>query len=368
MPTYWGDLHGHSQLSDGRRSPDEYYTFARDQAELDFCALTDHLDHVAGSRAGLMPEESWERIKETTARFDEAGRFVTLMGFERSVPSWDGRTPGNLCAYYPGGGGALPRPKHAQRDWLRPRAVDFEAEMKELWGTLEGAKCLTAVVHCGSARQGYTWPHAPRQFAPDLVEVYSKWGSSETPASPFPIIDGVGHGPRPKGSVHAALAAGFQLGFIAGSETHLGRPGSNQWESDWANAARYDKSGLTAVYAEELSRKAIFEALKKRHCYATTCERIELSFAINDGVMGDVLPAAGPLRVRVRVQGTRPIKRAEVFCNGQIIRHKIGGREEFELNFDEDTPAEPTWYYVRVTQSGEDYAWSSPIWVMPQAD
>ena len=77
MPTYWGDLHGHSQLSDGRRSPDEYYTFARDQAELDFCALTDHLDHVAGSRAGLMPEESWERIKETTARFDEAGRFVT---------------------------------------------------------------------------------------------------------------------------------------------------------------------------------------------------------------------------------------------------------------------------------------------------
>ena len=62
---------------------------------------------------------------------------------------------------------------------------------------------------------------------------------------------------------------------------------------------------------------------------------------------------------------TRTIKRAEVFKNGSITHHKIGGREAFEMYFDEAAPAEPTWYYVRVTQSGEDSAWSSPIWVTP---
>lgn len=366
MPIYWGDLHGHSNVSDGRRSPDEYYTSARDDARLDFCALTDRLDEAPASRNGLMPEAGWAQLKDAAQRFNEPGRFVTLMGFQRSIPSWDGHSPGNLCVYYKGPGGAMPRPRHAQRDWLRPRAVDVAAEMRDLWADLAKTDCLKAVVHCASARQGYTWTQAPAQYAIDLLEMYSKWGACEAPAAPFPIVDGAGHRRREGGTAHDALAAGFTPGLIAGSGTHLGRPGSNLWENDWGNAARYDKSGLTAVYADELSRPALFDALKARHCYATTFERIELFFGLNDCVMGDVLTAPTRLRAHVRARGTRPIKRIEIFSNGEIVRHKIGGREELELYFDETPPAKPTWYYARVTQAGEDYAWSSPIWVRPE--
>src|SRR3989339_2261472 len=39
---YWGDVHGHSSLSDGKGSPDDYFTHARDVARLDFAILTDH--------------------------------------------------------------------------------------------------------------------------------------------------------------------------------------------------------------------------------------------------------------------------------------------------------------------------------------
>ena len=40
---FWGDLHGHSGLSDGLGdTADDYYLFARDIAYLDVCALTDH--------------------------------------------------------------------------------------------------------------------------------------------------------------------------------------------------------------------------------------------------------------------------------------------------------------------------------------
>jgi len=71
------------------------------------------------------------------------------------------------------------------------------------------------------------------------------------------------------------------------------------------------------------------------------------------------------LRVHARVRGTRPVKRVEVFKNGEVAHRKIGGREELDLYLDEPAPTAPTWYYVRVTQSGEDLAWSSPIWVLP---
>ena len=40
----WADLHGHSNLSDGTGTPDDYYRYARDVAGLDVAALTDH-DH-----------------------------------------------------------------------------------------------------------------------------------------------------------------------------------------------------------------------------------------------------------------------------------------------------------------------------------
>lgn len=368
MPIYWGDLHGHSKLSDGRRSPDEYYRYARREAKLDFCALTDYIDHVPAARSGLMPAASWDEIKEATKRANEPAEFVTLLGFERSVPSWDGRTPGNICVYYKGDDGTPPSQNRPQRDWLRPGAIDPESEMRMFWQALADTECLKAIVHSSSARQGYTWTDAPAKYGIDLVEIYSKWGSCEAAATPFPIADGSGRGPRPGGAAHDALAAGFRPGFIAGSGTHFGMPGSNIWENDWANVARYDKSGLTAVHADELSRDAIFHALKDRRCYGTTYERIKLSFDINDSPMGSVLTAPDRLRLRVRASGTRDIKRAEVFKNGEITRHKIGGREELDMYFDEDLPAEPTWYYVRVTQSGEDYAWSSPIWVLPEQE
>ncbi len=368
MPIYWGDIHGHSDLSNGLRTPEEYYAYGRDEAKLNFCALTDHVDNVPAARLGLMAEASWTRIKEVTRQFNEPGKFVTFLGLERTVPSWDGRTPGSLAVYYKGDSGPMLLPKHPARDWLRPGAIDPRAEMEQLAAALKGVDSLKVIQHSASSRQGYTWAGAPLKYPVDLLQIYSKWGSSEAPNSPFPISDGTGRGPRTGGTAHDALAAGFQPGFVAGSGTHFGMPGSTVWENDWGNAARYDRGGLTAVYADELSRGAIFDALKSRRCYATTGERMELTFRINDSPMGSVLAGPEKLRIHVKAIGTRQIKRAEVFKNGEITHHRIGGREELDMYFDEVPPTVPTWYYVRVTQSGDDVAWSSPIWIQPKGE
>lgn len=367
MPIYWGDLHGHSKLSDGRGSPEEYYRYAHDEAHLDFCALTDEIDHAPASRTGVMTEESWTGIKQVTKAFHKPGEFVTFLGLKRPVPSWDERTPGTVAIYYKGDSGPLAASKHPPRDWLRPGAVRSVEEMEQLWAALKGTACLTVILHSGSARQGFAWSKASPKYAFDGIEVYSKWGSCEAPGAPFPISDGVGRGSRSGGTAHDALNAGFRLAFLGGSGTYFSMPGANVWENDWANALRYEKSGLTAVSAAELTREAVFTALKNRSCYATTGERIQLEFEVNGQGMGSVVAGAERLRLHARVRGTREVKRVEVFRNGEVAHRKIGGREEVELYLDEPAPAVATWYYARVAQVGEDYAWSSPVWVVPAA-
>ncbi len=364
MNIYWGDLHVHSNCSDGRRSPAACLESAR-EAGLDFCAMTDYVDHVPKSRYGLLPSDSWERIQTAVREAERPGEFAALLGFERSVPSWDGQTPGSLCVYYRTDSGPLPTSRHPQRDWLRPGAIRPDEDMRSLWDELAETECLKCIVHSCSARQGYTWTAAPGEYEIDLVEVYSKWGACETQDCTFPVVDGSGRPPRPGGWVRDALAAGFRVGLIGGSNTHFGYPGSDLWENDWANAARYDKSGLTAVLAEELTRDAVFQALRHRRCYATTRERIQLDFTVNGQPMGSMLAGQDRLRIRVHVVGTRPVKRIEVFRNGEPAHHKIGGREDLDMVFDDPAPDEPTWYYARVTQTGEDLAWSSPIWIDP---
>ena len=56
---YWGELHGHSFLSDGVNAPYYYYSFSKEIENLDFSALTDH-SWSSGNK-----EERWKEIFTT---------------------------------------------------------------------------------------------------------------------------------------------------------------------------------------------------------------------------------------------------------------------------------------------------------------
>ena len=65
----WGDLHGHSGVSDGTGTPEDYYAYARDVARLDVAVLTDH-DHwgVRPLDADPTAQEAFWRERTGTAR------------------------------------------------------------------------------------------------------------------------------------------------------------------------------------------------------------------------------------------------------------------------------------------------------------
>ena len=74
---YRGNLHCHSNLSDGRWSPEDVIGAYRD-AGYDFLCLSDHFE----------PEYGWQ-ITDTRPLRDE--NFTTLVGAELSSALWDDR-------------------------------------------------------------------------------------------------------------------------------------------------------------------------------------------------------------------------------------------------------------------------------------
>ena len=75
---YFGELHGHSYLSDGINSPYYYYSFSKEITKLDFSALTDHGSYFIKNTAG------WSEVFAAADELNEPGKFTALPGVEWS--------------------------------------------------------------------------------------------------------------------------------------------------------------------------------------------------------------------------------------------------------------------------------------------
>ena len=85
------------------------------------------------------------------------------------------------------------------------------------------------------------------------VEVHSTWGTFEW-------------------LLHDAFALGFRVGVVCHSDDHKGRPGATRPGASSFGAI----GGLTCYLMPELTRDALFDALRRRRHYGTTGARIFL--------------------------------------------------------------------------------------------
>ena len=77
---YWGDVHGHTSISDGKGSLDDYFTHARDVAKLDFVVVTDH--DFGNAAPWKMPKETWTLTQDKADQYTVNGKFVAIAGYE----------------------------------------------------------------------------------------------------------------------------------------------------------------------------------------------------------------------------------------------------------------------------------------------
>lgn len=355
---YWGDLHGHTEVSSlAAFSPDDYFRYGREEAQLDFASLTDH-DHY-------MTPARWELIRDATARHYAPGEFVTFLGYEWTSGSI--RQPGrqyygHKTVLYPTDmGKCLP---YTQEAYETPN---------RLWEHLRPAGALTMPHHTalppeGSDISGADWRyHDP--CVERLVEIYSRHGCSECVGCARPVLDKQKHPATwQPGTVQHALSLGHRLGFAASSDSQIGRPGNPFREPK--PSSNYP-CGLTAVFAKARTREAIWDALRRRRCYATTGQRIVLQFWINGHMMGEEFQAAPDeaRKIRVRALGTETIERVVIIKDNQDFHVTRFDSDTVDFSVVDDALlARSSFYYVRLVQADGELAWASPIWVTPNAD
>lgn len=354
---FWGDLRGHSELSEGRGTPEEYFFYGRNVGVLDLCVLTDHSDFPQP-----LNQEDWRRISQSADRFCEPGRFVTFLGFEWSS---DARGLNKEKAY--GHRGVYFR----EGTWKDKRPFPAATESPDLCQTPEdlfekirplGDGAMTIPFHCAYPVSAYSsgmdWAFYDLSLD-RLVEIYSKHGTSEYLGNPSPL----GEMDESK-TVREALALGYRMGFCAGGDDKNGEPGTNT-----KCFLPYSRTGLTAVCAEVLTREGVWKALQQRHCYATDGARILVRFFCGKAMMGDEVELSSPPEFEVQVAGTAPLEKVEIvrYLNGfSTVYERKGEGYAASFQWRDDSWKKGgglCFYYLRVTQEDGHRAWASPVWV-----
>jgi len=331
LSLYYGEIHSHTELSDGGGTPEDSFRWARDVEGLDFSALADHFED--GQSYSYTLEDKWRITREVTEQFDEPGRFVTLLGYEI------GTLESHRNVYFADGAGRMV-----------VEGPDGErVTMENVFQKLEGTDYI--LIPHAPKFHGINWHRPHRPDRQRLVEICSNWGVSEE------------GGPLP---VRHALDLGYKFGSTGGTDNHCSEPGNPE------------RGGITGVYAEELTREAIFRALMARRTFATNGERMILTFSVNGTSMGGEL-TAGPGAARTvigRAIACEPIIRVEVIRNGESVSRIEGeGRSDLAVEWRDDgaleqlTPARElteerfAYYYLRVETVNGTLGWSSPVWV-----
>ncbi len=369
LEIYFGDLHAHSIYSDATSDVDEFFHRYRDGYGYDFATLTDH-DYLDGIELSL---SELKMIWNHSDRMTVPGRFVALYGYEWTSPA--------IAEHAQEGDAVGEGHRHIlYADQTRP-LISYGEESantgRKLLARLKGSNALVILHH--TSWSGTDWDAHDEELQ-RLIEVCSTHGRFEYPGNQ-PIGYRRDHIHQDR-FVLDGLARGYRLGFVGGSDSHglrwhgaemAGRDSSISagtrvgWKED-----AY-RTGMTAVFAPELTREAILKALYHRRCYATSGVPIVLDFRINDHLMGSDIRVAGFPHLTCAVVGTAPIRSVDIVRSGHVFgglacREGQGIRTlSFVMDDTIIIPGESHYYYARVIQEDGDMAWSSPIWVQVES-
>ncbi len=283
----WGDMHGQSRESVGTLDAADYFRFARDDAFVEF------VGHQANDFQ--ITNEFLARLGRLTAALHEPGRFVPFFGWE-----WSGNTTtgGDRNVHFLADSGPLHRSSHALLREIGDAGSDA-CPVSELHDLFSGRSDVLLVPHVGGRYANLDF------YDPSLepvVELHSAHGTFEW----------LGRDARERG---------LKVGYLCGSDVHVGRPGAARPAVKAGEDGLGVTGGLAAVITDELSREAIFAALRERRCYGTTGVRMLISATANGQPIGADVPLepGRPLSIDGFVDGTAPIQRVDLLRDWDIL-------------------------------------------------
>ena len=332
----FGDIHGQSGISDGMGTIDQYYRRSRDKADLQFSCLTDH-----DCYPDWISQSEWELMRTTARLMNTDGELTCLLSFEWTPNEYQ-YDFGHKNIYYRDdegdifrscdAGGITPTDLYASLKRYPHKAMCIPHHPAADWGSVSAATDWS--FHDGEVER--------------LVEIMSRHAPYEDDEQQSKYTKNIKKMPRH--SVQEALSRGYRMGFTAGSDSHQMEHGV--------------EGGIVAVFTPTHDRPGIWDSMYARKTYGTTGARILVSLKAEGQMMGSELKlAAGqPVRFDISVLGTADI-RLDLVKNNQVIQTWEPGCDACDAVYVDRDGSASDFYYLRVTQSDEHMAWSSPIWV-----
>ncbi len=341
---YFGQLHAHTNLSDGTGTVEQAFDHASKVENLDFLALTDHSNsfdndgevHLGDANAEELSAE-WREgrqgARDITAR--ENGTFVGLYGFEMT---WSGGAPGHINTFNSEG--------FESRNYAPYKKGDNYEVLQAYYDTLnENPETISQFNHPGDTFGDFMDfslydPVVDNQIT--LIEVGNGEGA----------IGSSGYFPS-YSYYTRALDKGWHVAPTNNQDNHKGNWGDS-------NTAR------SVVLATELSEEAIYDAMKNYRVYATEDNDLSILYALNGNAMGSILGDQESVNITVSIQDpsdTEGSTKVEVIVNGgQTLAEQTFEGGSADLSF-ENLPATYGYYYLRVTQADKNIAVTAPVWV-----
>ena len=337
---YFGQLHSHTDISDGAGSVTEAFTHAAGVDNLDFLAVTDHsnsFDNESDSQVDLGTDltnvsDEWKQGHEAAAAVTGKD-FVGLYGFEMTWSDGFGHintfnTPG------------------------------FESRSNSEFGNKSGST------------EGY------QNYYKKLVEVEDSLSQFNHPGTTFgdfqdfafydPQVDQritlieVGNGEGAIGSsgyfpsyeyYTRALDKGWHVAPTNNQDNHKGNWGDS-------NTAR------SVVLASDLTEKGIYDAIRNYRVYATEDNDLSIRYDLNGNAMGSILSKQDAVEITAQISDptdTADMK-VEVIVNGGLVLDSqtlTDGKDTVTFTFDSN---DYSYYYLRVTQADQNIAVTAPVW------
>ena len=354
---YFGQLHSHTQYSDGAGTLTDALRYVENlpaSANVQFVAFTDHSNYFDSSSSpnveaalydtSLVKDSdanhSWKTYKDTIAKFNEdnAGSMVAIGGFEMT---WSGG-PGHINTFN--------TPGIVSRNNKTLNNKTDDAGMKAYYALLsqaEGASSISQFNHPGTTFGNFKdfnyWDPVidSRMY---MVEVGNGEGA----------IGAGGYYPSYEQYI-MALDKGWHLAPTNNQDNHKGK---------WGNA----NDARDVILTDDFSEQGIYEAIRALRMYATEDKNLELTYTVNGLMMGSSITEI-PDKLNVEVTVNDPdasdsIAKVEVVANSGKVAYTWDNAAQLRSGkLSATLDPSYSYYFIRVTQKDGDLAVTSPVWV-----
>lgn len=330
---YRGLLHSHTSASDGHGTFNDAYYMARDKANLDFFAITEHSNLLDNNDLCNLDDANncneWNELLTSRDKFTKNNEFIGLNGFEMTYDFNVLDPIGHINIFNSKGFVTANNPDITLEKFYSLISKDEDligqfnhpcdkfGKFKEFKYSPQGDKVMCLLEVCN----GYNKDMNKNIKSFDMYQL--------------------------------ALDNGWHVAPTCGQDNH-------RVDFGVANEFR------TVILSTSLNRDNIYDSLRNMRVYATEDKNIRIDYTINDSPMGSELKKPSKIRFSISAVDNDyedKIKKIEVISNNsEIIKSQEFDSNLAKLEFTLK-PKANAFYYVKITQENDKTSVTAPIWI-----